>query len=91
MFDNLTRYFSRRGTDKTDIATSSAAIADLGGFEDDEPKEYVEHDIDAVSLDAPALDDLIISDESSLFEGEGIVSDDTIAALDDNDDDFQEI
>lgn len=88
MFDNLTRYFSRRGTDKTDIATSSAAIADIDTF-DDEPKEYVEQDIDAVSLDAPALDDLIISDESTILDS-GIGGDDMIRSYGE-DDDFQEI
>lgn len=87
MFDNLTRYFSRRGTDKNDIKTSAATLADMTDFEEMEPKEYTEQDIDAVSLDAPALDDLIVFEETALAGD--VISDDVKDDFDD--DDFQEI
>lgn len=60
MFDNMIRHFSRRGTDKTEITTTSATIADMdSGYEDNARREYVEQDIDSISLDAPALEEFL--------------------------------
>jgi hypothetical protein len=81
MFDNLTRYFSRRGADKSDIVSGASSIADITEVQEFEPKEYVEQDIDSVTVDAPQLDDLIITEESLFEKEEGALSDD----------DFQEI
>lgn len=60
MFDNMNRLFSRKGTDKEEIATNSAILEDVTTNNYDEPqRENVERDIDELNFDAPVINDLV--------------------------------
>ncbi len=60
MFDNMNRLFSRKGTDREEIATNSAILEDVTNNNYDEPqKENIERDIDDVNFDAPVINDLV--------------------------------
>ena len=60
MFDNTNRLFSRKGTDKEEIATNSAILEDVTTNNYDEPqRENVERDIDELNFDAPVINDLV--------------------------------
>lgn len=60
MFDNMNRLFSRKGTDREEIATNSAILEDVNNNNYDEPqRENIERDIDEVNFDAPVINDLV--------------------------------
>lgn len=60
MFDNTNRLFSRKGTDKEEIATNSAILDDVTSNNYNEPqRENVERDIDEMNFDAPVINDFV--------------------------------
>lgn len=60
MFDNMNRLFSRKGTDREEIATNSAILEDVNNNNYDEPqRENIERDIDEMNFDAPVINDLV--------------------------------
>lgn len=103
MFDNTNRLFSRKGTDKEEIATNSAILDDVTSNNYNEPqRENVERDIDEMNFDAPVINDFVdtnveglsfdnIPDEPAANE---ILSSNEIllsVGNDDDDDDFEAI
>ena len=101
MFDNMTRLFSRKGSDQEELTTNSAILeSTVEQYEDIAKPEAVERDIDAVSLDAPVINDMIqpvVDDFTNLDElsarqseevlSEEILSADDVLTADDGDDD----
>lgn len=102
MFDNTNRLFSRKGTDKEEIATNSAILDDVTSNNYNEPqRENVERDIDEMNFDAPVINDFVdtnveglsfddIPDEPAANE---ILSSNEIllSVGNDDDDDFESI
>lgn len=102
MFDNMNRLFSRKGTDREEIATNSAILEDVNNNNYDEPqRENIERDIDEVNFDAPVINDLVDAN----VEGPALddipvtpAADDILSSNDvllsvgsDDDDDFESI
>lgn len=106
MFDNMTRLFSRKGSDQDELATNSAILESTEQYDETPKTEAVERDIDDVSLEAPVINDMIEPvvddftnlDELSARQTEEIASDEILSADDvltadngDDDDDFESI
>ena len=102
MFDNMNRLFSRKGTDREEIATNSAILEDVNNNNYDEPqRENIERDIDEMNFDAPVINDLVDAN----VEGPALddipvtpAADDILSSNDvllsvgsDDDDDFESI
>ena len=102
MFDNMNRLFSRKGTDREEIATNSAILEDVNNNNYDEPqRENIERDIDEVNFDAPVINDLVdanvegpaLDDISVTPAADDILSsnDVLLSVGSDDDDDFESI
>ena len=101
MFDNMNRLFSRKGTDKEEIATNSAIFEDVTNNNYDEPqRENVERDIDELNFDAPVINDLVDANVEGLSlddvseepaADEILSSNEVLLSVGDDDDDFESI
>ena len=102
MFDNMNRLFSRKGTDREEIATNSAILEDVNNNNYDEPqRENIERDIDEMNFDAPVINDLVdanvegpaLDDIPSTPAANDILSSDDVllSVGSDDDDDFESI
>ena len=102
MFDNMNRLFSRKGTDREEIATNSAILEDVNNNNYDEPqRENIERDIDEMNFDAPVINDLVdtnvegpaLDDIPKTPAAEDILSsnDVLLSVGSDDDDDFESI
>lgn len=96
MFDNMNRYFSRKGSDRNDIETNSAVLESMRDYEETKKQEpVVERDIDDVELDTPAIDGMIMPVDVEEEPQDEILSvDDIITSTKDggaDDDDFEDI
>ena len=101
MFDNMNRLFSRKGTDKEEIATNSAIFEDVTNNNYDEPqRENVERDIDELNFDAPVINDLVDTNVEGLSlddvseepaADEILSSNEVLLSVGDDDDDFESI
>ena len=102
MFDNMNRLFSRKGTDREELATNSAILEDVNNNNYDEPqRENIERDIDEVNFDAPVINDLVdanieepaLDDISTTPASDDILSsnDVLLSVGSDDDDDFESI
>ena len=102
MFDNMNRLFSRKGTDREEIATNSAILEDVNNNNYDEPqRENIERDIDEMNFDAPVINDLVdanvegpaLDDIPTTSAANDILSSDDVllSVGSDDDDDFESI
>ena len=101
MFDNMNRLFSRKGTDREEIATNSAILEDVNNNNYDEPqRENIERDIDEMNFDAPVINDLVdanvegpaLDDIPAPAANDILSSDDVLLSVgNDDDDDFESI
>lgn len=102
MFDNMNRLFSRKGTDREEIATNSAILEDVNNNNYDEPqRENIERDIDEMNFDAPVINDLVdanvegptLDDIPATPAANDILSSDDVllSVGSDDDDDFESI
>ena len=102
MFDNTNRLFSRKGTDKEEIATNSAILDDVTSNNYNEPqRENVERDIDEMNFDAPVINDFVDTNVEGLsFDNipdepaanEILSSNEVLLSVgNDDDDDFESI
>jgi hypothetical protein len=102
MFDNMNRLFSRKGTDREEIATNSAILEDVNNNNYDEPqRENIERDIDEMNFDAPVINDLVDANvEGPALDDVPVTpaADDILSSNDvllsvgsDDDDDFESI
>ncbi len=99
MFDNMNRVFSRRGTDKDEIATSSAILDDMTTYNDGTSDNNIERDLDTVSFDEPAINDMVEGDSLDRMVPATPAMDELLSADDvlrsandgDGDDDFESI
>ena len=97
MFDNMNRYFSRKGSDRDDIETNSAVLDSMRDYEETrKPEPVVERDIDAVEIDAPVIEERRRpADDEEAPQDEILSVDDIITSVKDgdadDDDDFESI
>lgn len=96
MFDNMNRYFSRKGSDRDEIETNSAVLESMRDYEETKKQEpVVERDIDDVELDTPVIDGMIMPvDDEEEPQDEILSVDDIITSTKDggaDDDDFEDI